>query len=97
MSDNIASERIVGEHTVRGRRVDVHRLTWTNHPGLSFEVIDTETGDLLTEDESFDQYPTLPQLEAVIDAHAAQVEDGHNCFGAHFAADGYTDCDGIPL
>ncbi|MEV6676238.1 hypothetical protein AB0N09_05125 [Streptomyces erythrochromogenes] len=99
MSDTIASEHIVGEHTVHGRRVEVHRLTWKNHPALSFEVIDAETGDLLTEDESFDQYPTMQQLEAVVDdSRAAQPEDGHDdCFGAHFTADGYTNCDGTAL
>ncbi|MEW1548361.1 hypothetical protein [Streptomyces tsukubensis] len=67
MSDNVESEHIVGEHTVRGRRLKVHRLTWTNHPGLSFDVTDAETGDLLTEAESFDDYPTTEQLDALVD------------------------------
>ncbi|MFF8618832.1 hypothetical protein [Streptomyces sp. NPDC015350] len=96
MSDNIASDHIVGEHTIHGRHVEVHRLTWKNHPGLSFDVIDTETGDLLTMDESFDHYPTMQQLITVIEA--SNSEDGHdNCFGAHVTADGYADCDGNVL
>ncbi|MFE4304818.1 hypothetical protein ACFRR6_01880 [Streptomyces sp. NPDC056891] len=103
MSDNIASEHTVGEHTIHGRRVEVHRLTWKNHPGLSFEVIDTETGDLLTETESFDHYPTTQQLTTVVeasnttDAHAHPGNGHEDCFGAHFTADGYTDCDGNVL
>ncbi|WP_327309710.1 hypothetical protein OG730_41545 (plasmid) [Streptomyces sp. NBC_01298] len=101
MSDNIASEHTVGEHTIHGRRVEVHRLTWKDHPGLSFEVIDAETGDLLTETESFDDYPTEEQLTALVEASNtadAQSGDGHeDCFGAHVTADGHADCDGNVL
>ncbi|MFE8940995.1 hypothetical protein ACFYNX_26360 [Streptomyces sp. NPDC007872] len=91
------SEQMVGEHTIHGRRVEVHRLTWKNHPGLSYEVIDAETGALLTMDESFDDYPTEEQLATVVEANnaiEAQAGDGHEeCFGAHVTADGHADCD----
>ncbi|MFE0778921.1 hypothetical protein [Streptomyces sp. NPDC058861] len=98
MSDTIASEQIVGEHPIHGRPVEVHRLTWKKHPGLSYDVIDTETGDLLTPDESFDNYPTLQQLTTVVEARNTADEDGHGeCFGAHVTADGHTDCEGNPL
>lgn len=97
MSDNIASEHRVGEHTVHGRRVEIHRLTWMNHPGASFHVIDSETGDLLDENEGFDQPPTQEQLQAVVEQAAANshATDGHDeCFGVHATADGHSDCDG---
>ncbi|MFJ5635010.1 hypothetical protein ACIQF5_20525 [Streptomyces goshikiensis] len=98
MSDTIASEHIVGEHTIHDRPVEVHRLTWKNHPGLSYDVIDTETGDLLTTDESFDTYPTLQQLTTVVEARNTADEDGHEeCYGAHVTADGHADYDGNPL
>ncbi|MFB7836191.1 hypothetical protein [Streptomyces sp. NPDC056056] len=101
MSDTITSEHTVGEHTIHGRRVEVHRLTWRNHPGLSYDVIDTETGDLLTPDESFDDYPTEEQLTTIVEARntaGAHPYDGHEeCFGAHVTADGHADCDGNSL
>ncbi|MFE8941165.1 hypothetical protein ACFYNX_27285 [Streptomyces sp. NPDC007872] len=96
MSDNNASDRIVGEHTIHGHHVEVHRLTWKNHPSLSFDVTDTETGGLLNMDESFDHYPTTRQLTTLIEA--SDSEDRHdNCFGAHVTADGHADCDGNVL
>ena len=68
MGDKVNSERLVGTHTVRGRTLEVHRLTWRDAPGLSYDVVDEATGELLTIDESFDEAPTLDQLHELLDA-----------------------------
>lgn len=67
MGDTVAAEHIVGEHTVHGRSVEVHRITWKNSPGLSYDVADARTGVVLTQEGSFDHYPTAEQLSTVVD------------------------------
>ena len=68
MGDKVVSDTIVGKHTVGGRRLEVHRLTWREAPGLSYEVYDADTGADLTEQECFDHYPSHDQLAALVDA-----------------------------
>jgi hypothetical protein len=69
MGDKVVSETVVGEHTVNGRRLEVRRLAWRDASGLSYQVFDIDTGEDLTEQECFDQYPTLDQLEAPTGRH----------------------------
>lgn len=65
MGDRVISDTVAGEHTVSGRRLEVRRLVWRDAPGLSFQVTDADTGEDLTEQECFDEYPTPGQLEAL--------------------------------
>lgn len=67
-----ASETIVGEHTIGGRRILIQRSTWKYDPGLSYDILDANTHQYLTVEESFDAYPTAEQIQDVLDrAHAA--------------------------
>ncbi|MEU6290386.1 hypothetical protein K388_05842 [Streptomyces sp. KhCrAH-43] len=68
MGDKVISERLVGTSTVHGRTLEVHRLTWRDAPGLSYDVVDGATGELLTVDESFDEVPRLDQLCELLEA-----------------------------
>jgi hypothetical protein len=67
----ITSERIVGEHTVGGRRVNVVETTWRGKPGRSYDLVDAETGETLTVDESFDAYPSDAQIADAWEASLA--------------------------
>lgn len=67
MGDKVISERLVGTHTVHGHTLEVHRLTWRDAPGLSYDVVDGATGALLTVAESFDDAPTLDQLNELLE------------------------------
>ena len=71
MSDRPTSEVIVGTATVNGRELEIVRLTWSDTPGLSYDVHDEATSNCLTE-ESFDDYPTDEQINAVVQ-HAEDV------------------------
>lgn len=81
MSDKVISERPAGEYVIDGRRVEVTRLAWRDADGLSYDITDAETGDLLR-DESFDEYPTEEQVR---EALAAYDSPAHFC---RFCADG---------
>ncbi|RNG29805.1 hypothetical protein [Streptomyces botrytidirepellens] len=65
MGDKVTSERVVDTHHVQGRTLEVHRLTWRDAHGISYDVVDTTTGTLLT-DESLDDPPTLDQLHELL-------------------------------
>ncbi|MGC5263927.1 hypothetical protein ACPXCO_23200 [Streptomyces cyaneofuscatus] len=67
MGDKVTSERLVGTHTVRDHTLEVYRLTWRDAPGLSYDVLDAATGELLTVDESFDRTPTRDQLHELVE------------------------------
>ncbi|REF00558.1 hypothetical protein [Thermomonospora umbrina] len=62
---NKASETIVGAHTIAGRPILIQRTTWKNGPGLSYDILDADTHECLT-GESFDDYPTDEQIQAVL-------------------------------
>ncbi|MFE0472637.1 hypothetical protein ACFW2V_13580 [Streptomyces sp. NPDC058947] len=74
MGDRVTSERRVGTLAVDGRVLDVVRLTWRGSPGLSFDVVDSATGDVLTMDESFDEYPTEDQVRELLAARSNKAE-----------------------
>jgi hypothetical protein len=67
MSDRVTSEKHVGTVTVNARRVDIVRSAWRDSTGLSYDVYDTATGRCLTEEESFDGYPTTAQLASLLE------------------------------
>lgn len=67
MGDRVTSEKIVGTHHLAGRTVSVVRLTWRDAPGLSYDVVDDDTNDVLTTDESFGEYPTDEQMINLIE------------------------------
>ncbi|MFF5265012.1 hypothetical protein ACFY4C_39350 [Actinomadura viridis] len=62
-----AHEDIVGGHTIAGRRVLIRCITWKGTSRRSFDVLDAETYEELT-DESFDAYPTDEQIKDVLNA-----------------------------
>lgn len=62
MSNHVASETVVGEHIMDGHCLKIILTTWKDHPGRSYDVLDASTGYVLTEDESFDEYPSNEQL-----------------------------------
>jgi hypothetical protein len=70
VSDHVSSRRTVGRHVVAGRRLRVERLTWDNHPGLSFELYDDVTGECLTMDGAFDDYPAMAQMRDAARSHS---------------------------
>lgn len=63
----ITSEQIVGEHTVGGRRVLVQRITWSGTNGLSFDILDGDIREVLSLEESFDDYPSEEQIKNLLD------------------------------
>jgi hypothetical protein len=67
MSDRPTSEMVVGTEIVNGRELEIERTTWRDSAGLSYAVYDKTTGNDLTEDGSFDDYPTQEQLTAVLE------------------------------
>jgi hypothetical protein len=67
MSDRPTSEMVVGAATVNGRELEIVRLTWSNTPGLSYDVYDKAAGECLTEDGSFDDIPTDEDLNGLLD------------------------------
>lgn len=66
MSDRPTSEQVVGQATVQDRELEITRITWSDSPGLSYDVWDRKTGDCLTEDGSLDDYPTDEQLLTLV-------------------------------
>jgi hypothetical protein len=81
-----STETIVGFHYVDGRRIHLQRITWTGSPVLSFDLIDADTGDLLTWYESFGHYPTLDDIRHVL-AHP-QTGDPDDSENGKDAGDG---------
>ncbi len=70
MGDKVVSEKLVGEYVIDGRRVEITRLVWRDAAGLSYDITDAETGDLLR-DESFDEHPTEEQVrDALADSNS---------------------------
>ncbi|MFI7049063.1 hypothetical protein [Streptosporangium sandarakinum] len=65
----ISSEKIVGEHTVDGRPVQVQQVVWADG-GLGYDLIDADTGNVLTTEESFSAYPSESQMKAVLSSLA---------------------------
>ncbi|MEV7157203.1 hypothetical protein AB0N77_21685 [Streptomyces misionensis] len=74
MGDRPVSEKVVGEYVVDGRRVEVTRLVWRDAAGLSYDITDAETGELLR-DESFDEYPTEEQVREALAEYESAAED----------------------
>ncbi|MFE1190137.1 hypothetical protein [[Kitasatospora] papulosa] len=74
MGDKVTSEQHAGEYVIDGRRVDVTRLAWRNAEGLSYDIADAVTGELLR-DESFDEYPTEEQVRDAIEEYNSLTED----------------------
>lgn len=68
MGDKVISEQLVDTHAVDGHTLEVHRLTWRDAPGLSYDVVHRATSELLTVDESFDNAPTLDQLHKLLES-----------------------------
>lgn len=106
---NKASEAIVGEHTIAGRPILIQRITWKNSPGLSYDILDANTHECLTDDESFDNYPTDEQIQAVLgnsddgvsshdqivltEAHWQAITDVHDYGG--YIAEEFSDIEGV--
>lgn len=70
----ITSEEIVGEHSIAGHRIHVQRTTWRGTSGLSYDLVDAGTGNVLTTGESFDGYPTQAEMEEAISALDLEAE-----------------------
>lgn len=68
MGDKVTEEKVAGEHEIYGVKVKVLELTWRDAKGLSFDVT-TKTAageDILTMDESFDEYPDDERLTELV-------------------------------
>ncbi|MEU6719845.1 hypothetical protein ABZ897_51040 [Nonomuraea sp. NPDC046802] len=63
------TEEIIGGHVVGGWPVAVRITTRPGVDGASYDLIDGDTLDLLTEGESFDAYPTEQQMRVILDEH----------------------------
>jgi hypothetical protein len=72
---NVKRRTIVGRHTVRNRVFEVERIEWKNTDGLSFDVYDTATDALLTE-ESFDDEPGVVDITDLLDGLAEELDAG---------------------
>lgn len=99
MSDRVISETTVGVHEVSGRTVRVLRSEWRDHRGHSFGLDDVNSGEYLTPDECFDEYPTQSQMEAVVeefeDRKGASRADGEviRATDQRDGTDGQSECD----
>jgi hypothetical protein len=64
----ITTETDIDELLVDGRRIRVVRVTWPANRGggAAYDLYDADTGDCLTEDESFDTEPSLDQVRNAI-------------------------------
>lgn len=74
MGDKVISEKPVGEYVIDGRHVEITRLVWRDTAGLSYDITDAETGDLLR-DESFDEHPTEEQVRDALADYNSPTED----------------------
>lgn len=72
---NVRRRTIVGQQTVRGRVFDVERTEWKDSDGLSFDVYDTATGALLTQ-ESFDDEPGAAEIADLLDRLGDELDQG---------------------
>jgi hypothetical protein len=59
---------------VRGVQYLVRELIWNDIAGRSYELVRVTDDVVLTEDESFDEYLTDPQVAAVLADHGIDVE-----------------------
>lgn len=76
MGNNIKDQREVARHEIWDRKFAVERTTWSNSPGLSFDVIDVQTGQCLTA-ESYDDEPTPEEIEDLLDQLKNGLEEGY--------------------
>ncbi|MDT0307253.1 hypothetical protein RM780_09790 [Streptomyces sp. DSM 44917] len=76
MGDKIVSWKTVGELDIAGHRIEIVRLTWRYAAGVSYDIIDAATGDVLTEDASFDSYPTEDQVRSLLDQRPGRAGNG---------------------
>lgn len=60
--------------TVFGERYVVRELVWNGIPGRSYELVRLADDVVLTEDESFNEYPTGEQIAAVLNDHGSDVK-----------------------
>ncbi|OEV13628.1 hypothetical protein AN218_02665 [Streptomyces nanshensis] len=67
MGDKVTSAERVATREIGGRRLEIMRLTWRDAAGLSYDVTDADSGDDLTPNESFDDFPTDEQLAALVE------------------------------
>lgn len=65
----VTTEVVIGEHLIRDRRVEVTRITWRGRPGVAYDLYDADTGDCLTEEESFGGYPSEEQMGNAVDEY----------------------------
>lgn len=94
------------ERVVDGRTFDIWPLIWTDGY-MSWEVRDVATGELLTEDESFDDSPSDNQIRNLFDYRLCKTCDmavfdyltalrdhmaGHNSGAASFSYEQIRDC-----
>lgn len=75
MSSRIVSDTEVGRYTLRGRVFRIRRQEWNDHDGLSFDVDDVATGEILTA-ESFDAEPGPDEIRELLESLEAQREAG---------------------
>lgn len=61
------TEKVIGRHDIGGRPLAVQITTWAGIDGASYDLLDGDTLDLLTENESLDAYPTEKQMRAILD------------------------------
>jgi hypothetical protein len=71
----IESQAIVQRVTLGNRVLDIQRTTWTYTDGLSFDVLDVETGLCLTP-ESLDEWPSVQVVADLIDQLRDDLDSG---------------------
>jgi hypothetical protein len=59
---------------VDGERYFVQELAWNATSGRSFDLVRHRDDKVLTEDESFDSYPSDAQIAVVLEAHGIDAE-----------------------
>lgn len=69
------SVRTVATHEIGGRKYDVIRTAWVGTDGLSFDVEDAATGQLLTP-ESWDTEPLKIDIEYLLCELRDRLKDG---------------------
>ncbi|MGW3928736.1 hypothetical protein ACWECC_11600 [Streptomyces microflavus] len=59
---------------VGGEQYFVRELVWNGTDGRSYDLVSSRDEEVLTEDESFDNYPTDAQITVVLEEHGVEVE-----------------------
>lgn len=59
---------------VDGEQYFVRELVWNGTDGRSYELVSCRDEEVLTEDESLDNYPTDAQITVVLKGHGIDVE-----------------------